>query len=199
MQETPRQCATVPRPSGHMQETPRQYVTLPDSLLDRTGTCRRLSDSLQWCQDRKNTCRRFPDCLQWCQTVSQTCWPHARDSHTFCDVPRPSGQLQETHRQSVTVPDSLSLSRRLFGNLLQVPRRSWHRRRLPGSVLQLPAGLRDCYAPSQTYGSLLQVTRRSYRHSGTFWESPAGASPVLKTLWHRRRLSRCLMQVPIWS
>ncbi|KAH3826419.1 hypothetical protein DPMN_128324 [Dreissena polymorpha] len=87
----------------------RLSLTVPDSLLYRRGTCRRLPDHLQRCKDRKNTNRRFPDCLQWCQTVSQTSGVHARDSHTFCDVPRPSGKLQETSRQSVTVPDSLSV------------------------------------------------------------------------------------------
>ncbi|KAH3704042.1 hypothetical protein DPMN_079097 [Dreissena polymorpha] len=82
------------RPDRHLQETPRQSATV-----------------LRRC---KNTYRRFPDCLRWCQTVSQTGGAHARDSHTFCDVLRPSRQLKETPRQSVTVPDSLSLRRRLL-------------------------------------------------------------------------------------
>ncbi|KAH3826647.1 hypothetical protein DPMN_128556 [Dreissena polymorpha] len=91
---------------------PHTRLWLPQSPATFLLICQRR------CQDRKNTCRRFSDCLQLCQTVSQTGWQHERDSHTFCDVPRPSGQLQETPRQSVTRSDSLSLSRRLFGNFL---------------------------------------------------------------------------------
>ncbi|KAH3709186.1 hypothetical protein DPMN_068648 [Dreissena polymorpha] len=46
----------------------------------------------------------------------------------------------------------------------------------------------------------MQVRRRLWRlaPSHTVWESPAGASPVLKTLWHRRRLSGCLLLVFRW-
>ncbi|KAH3826650.1 hypothetical protein DPMN_128559 [Dreissena polymorpha] len=147
------------RPMGSLKQTPRQSSTLPDSLSDRRGTCRRLPDSLRRCQENHNTNRKLPDYLRWCQTVSQTGGAHARESHTFCDVPRPSLQLLETPRQSVIVPDSLSLRRRLFGNLLQVPRRSLHRQRLSGSLLQVP--------------------RRSKRLSDTVWKSPAGARTVL--------------------
>ncbi|KAH3810854.1 hypothetical protein DPMN_139252 [Dreissena polymorpha] len=147
------------RPAGNLQQTPRHSATLPDSLSDRRGTCRRLPESLRRCQDRKNTYRRFPDCLRMCQTVFQTDRAYARDSHTFYDVPKLSGQLQETPKQSLTVPDSLSLRRKQFGNLLQVPRQSLHRRRLSESLLQVP----------------LRFGRLSY----TVWESPAGVRTVL--------------------
>ncbi|KAH3734938.1 hypothetical protein DPMN_041398 [Dreissena polymorpha] len=67
------------------------------------------------------------------------------------------------------------------GILCLMPRRSWHHHRLSGSVLQ--------------------VCHRSWRlaQSHTVLEFPAGASPVLKTFWHRRILSGCLLQVPKWS
>ncbi|KAH3866160.1 hypothetical protein DPMN_029216 [Dreissena polymorpha] len=106
------------RPEVHLQETPSQSATV-------SRRC-------------KNTNSRFPDCLRWCQTVSQIGGAPARDSHTFCDVLRPSGQLQETPRQSVTVSDGPSLRRRLLKNLMQVCGRSLHRRRLSWSLLQVP-------------------------------------------------------------
>ncbi|KAH3727918.1 hypothetical protein DPMN_053864 [Dreissena polymorpha] len=137
---------------------------------------------------------------------------HARESHTFCDVPRPSGQLQVTPRQSVTVPNGLSLRRRLFWNLLQVHIRSWHRRRLSGSLLQLPAGLRDCLAPSQTvWVSPLgapTVWQTVLHFLGVFCRCPNGLVTVVDCLgvsyrcaaglgyWHRRTLSGSLLQVP---
>ncbi|KAH3844671.1 hypothetical protein DPMN_086931 [Dreissena polymorpha] len=147
-------------PGGARSLRDRQgtFGRIPDS----PGTSRILKDGLRRCQyrlDRRGTLSRPQESVRRCQTVSQTGGAHARDSHTFCDEPRPSGQLQETPRQSVKVPDSLSLCRRLFGNLLHVPRRSLNRRRL--------------------FGSLVQVPRRSERLSDTVWESPAGVRTVL--------------------
>ncbi|KAH3781321.1 hypothetical protein DPMN_159148 [Dreissena polymorpha] len=184
------------RSAGNLKQTPRKCATLPDSLPDRRA--------------------------------------HARDSHTFCDVPRPSVQLQETPRQSVTMTDSLSLRRRLFVNLLQVPRRSLHRRRLIGSLVQVPrrserlsdtfwespAGARTVLAPSQTvwdssacapkvmYIVWHRVRVSCRRPDGLpnviyVWESPAGAPMVRvshlqvpRRSWHRRRLSKGLLQMP---
>ncbi|KAH3797431.1 hypothetical protein DPMN_151012 [Dreissena polymorpha] len=135
--------------------------------------------------------------MLWCQTVSQTGGSHARDSHTFYYVSRPSVHFQETPRQSVTVPDSLSLCRRLFLNLLLVPRRSLHHRRLSVSLMQMPrwsgrlsdtiwespACALTVFAPS---GSLLLMPRRSCILSGTVCESPSGAQTVFppsQTVW----------------
>ncbi|KAH3840443.1 hypothetical protein DPMN_113892 [Dreissena polymorpha] len=158
-------CQAVSQIGGVPAEDPQTVYDVARKSLRPEGTCRRLQDSLWRCQDRKNTYRRFPNCLRCFQTVSQTGRAHARDSHTFCDVPRPSGQLQETPRQSVTVPDSLALHRSLFANLLQVPGRSWHRRKLSGSLLQVP---RRTLQHRILFVCLLQLPRWS---------------------WHRRRLS----------
>ncbi|KAH3854443.1 hypothetical protein DPMN_096985 [Dreissena polymorpha] len=58
--------------------------TVPDNIPDRRGTSWRLPDGFRRCQDRQCTCRRHPD--------------GARNS------PKPSGNLQETLRQSATMP-----------------------------------------------------------------------------------------------
>ncbi|KAH3707568.1 hypothetical protein DPMN_066978 [Dreissena polymorpha] len=124
-QMTPRQSATVPRPSS---------ATVPDSLSDRRGTCRRLPDnrrgtckrlldSLRRCQDHLGTYRRPRDSLRRCRKVYQTgdapagdsqtvcndimtVWAPGGDSQTVCDGARqsfkPAGHLQETPRQCAT-------------------------------------------------------------------------------------------------
>ncbi|KAH3826637.1 hypothetical protein DPMN_128546 [Dreissena polymorpha] len=92
--------------------------------------------------DRRDTCERFP---------------------YICDVQRPSGELQETHRQFVTVSDSLSFRRRLFRNLLQVPRRSWNGRRLLGISYSCSPVSEIAWHRHKLSESLLQVPRRSRR------------------------------------
>ncbi|KAH3754964.1 hypothetical protein DPMN_189656 [Dreissena polymorpha] len=87
------------------------------------------------------------------QTVFEVARQFSRpaDHQTVCDVIkqslRPEGHLQETPRQSVTVSDNLSLRRRLFGSLLQVPR--WFGR-LSDTACEFPPGARTVLAPSQT-------------------------------------------------
>ncbi|KAH3776421.1 hypothetical protein DPMN_177846 [Dreissena polymorpha] len=63
------------------------------------------------------------------------------------------------------------------------------------TVWESPAGAQTALVPSQPSVSLLLVPRRSWRRRSVS-ESPAGASPVKKTVWHRLRLSGSLLQVP---
>ncbi|KAH3728638.1 hypothetical protein DPMN_054597 [Dreissena polymorpha] len=150
----------------HIQGTNRR---LPYSLRmceDRIDTCRRLPDSLQWCKTVSQTGGSSVGDSQTVCDGAKTVWDPAVYSKSVCDgantvsAPagdfqtvfdvtrrslRPEGHLQETPRQSVTVPDSLSLRRRLFGNLLQVPRRP---ERLSCTVRDSSAGAQMVLAPS---------------------------------------------------
>ncbi|KAH3776424.1 hypothetical protein DPMN_177849 [Dreissena polymorpha] len=117
-----------PRPAAHQQDTPRQSSMVPRQSVHRQEN------------------------LRLCQTVSQTSVAHARDSQTVGDdaktvlvpdrrdtsrrlpdgarnSPRPSGHLQETLRQSATMPrlsghqpETLRQSPRPLGHLQETPR-----------------------------------------------------------------------------
>ncbi|KAH3770142.1 hypothetical protein DPMN_171425 [Dreissena polymorpha] len=71
---------------------------------ERLGTYNRLPDSLRRCQDHTDTCRGLSDGVR--------------------QSPRPSGDLQETHRQSATVQrpwgfqNNLRRSERLSGTVI---------------------------------------------------------------------------------
>ncbi|KAH3856209.1 hypothetical protein DPMN_098792 [Dreissena polymorpha] len=117
---------------------------------------------------RRGTCKRLPYILRRANTVRAT----SRDSLT----------VYNSARQSLTPSKT--------GNLLQVPRRSWHRRRQSWSLLQLPAGLGDCLA------DCLRVSSRCPAGLGDTLAPSGSLLHVSRRSWHHRRLSVSLLQVP---
>ncbi|KAH3734984.1 hypothetical protein DPMN_041444 [Dreissena polymorpha] len=158
----------------HLQETPRRSATVPKRSWHR----RRLSRESPACAPTRYNVRhrvrvsyRRPDGLS---TV--ICF-----LGVSCRYQDGLGIVTDCLRVSCMCTGGLGDCLAQSGILLLVPRRSWHHRRLSGSVLQ--------------------VCRRSWRLAPwhTVLESHAGASPVIKTFWHSRILSGCLLQVPKWS
>ncbi|KAH3823785.1 hypothetical protein DPMN_125607 [Dreissena polymorpha] len=144
LQETHRQSVTLPENLPDRRGTRRRLIDSLHGVRDVwtaagdsqavpgvSETVRAPSGESQTVCDGAKTDRRRAGYLKMvcygANTVSspagvpQAGLAHARDPNTLYYVQRPSGQLQETPRQSVTVPDSLSIRRRLIGNLMQVP------------------------------------------------------------------------------
>ncbi|KAH3852158.1 hypothetical protein DPMN_094657 [Dreissena polymorpha] len=141
---------------------------VPDSLQDRQGTCKRLLYILRaktvWATsgDSQTVCYSARQSL----TPSKTVW----ESHTCAQtVFAPSQTVWESRAGTSMVLETVGHS---LGSLMQVPGRSWHRRRLSGILLLVP--------------------RRSCILSGTVCESPAGT----QTSFKRHRLSGSLLPVP---
>ncbi|KAH3728642.1 hypothetical protein DPMN_054601 [Dreissena polymorpha] len=122
-----------------MQETPIHSTT----CQDRLGNFRRLPDSLLQCPTVSHS-------VENCLGISYMC-PHGLRTIADC--------LGVSCRYLDGVRDCLTQS----GSLLQVPGRSWHRRRLSGILLLVPRRYIVWHRVCVSWQSviLLQVPRRS--------------------------------------